>query len=478
MSPSAGDSGNPGPSPIPTGPSALGWALLTAFVGVVGTNLAAGVNADRLERLSALAAAAVGAVLVCRFALRLIAGYANWFGHRRQGWGLPERRRLRCYTFADAALAVALLRLGLLFLGDHGGVPQLLILALVALATLILSGRTRRLVKRGGPPPLATVVEKWIWFGDLTAGSFSRRHARRVALVMVGALWFSFLVQGTALGLRLIAGPSAPPLLAPRTPKPDPNQGTGPKPPVSGPEGEEPSSSSLTHLCGVQVHAGDGLPVDLRGQFRTAWKEVSPADGCPGIAHLVGKRTYAANGRCGDELRALGVVSPYHPAAVLLEGAAAVARRLLYRRPLLGASPRENVGGGDFHFLYTKVGPFLAIREEKTDGNGGTDGAPQDCSEIEPGGAPYELLPPGMAELLVRFDEEVVPSWPRHEPARDRHGHEAFSLYTPDHVEVARAWCSSAVDCELRSGAYRIHSTPFGARTVTVARLRRSSPRT
>lgn len=478
--PPAGDRGNPDSSPTLAGPGSLGWALviasLTTFVGVIGANIAAGVNADRLERLSALAAAAVGAVLVARFAVRIILGYANWFGDRRQGWDLPERRRLRYYTFVDAVLCAALLRLGLLFLADHGGVPQLLILTLVALAILILSGRTRRLVKRGGPPPLATVAEKWTWIGDLTAGAFSSHHARRVALVMVVALWFSFLVQGTALGLRLIAGSGAPPPVATQPLEPDPNQGAGQEESASGGETEDPPPSSLTHLCGVQIHAGDGLPSELREEFRTAWKELSPADGCPGIAKLVGKRTYAADGRCGDELRALGIVSPYHDAAVLLEGAADVARQLMRQRPLLGASPRKDMGGGDFHLLYTEAGPYLAIREEKTDGHGGTNRAPQTCSEIEPGGAPYELLPPGIAELLVRFDEEVVPSWPRREPARDHDDREAFSFHTPDYVEVARAWCSSPVDCELRSGAYRIHTTPLGPRTVSVARLRSSGP--
>lgn len=478
MPPPTGDRGTPGPGS--TGALSLKWAILavlTAFLGAIGANLAAGVNADRLERLSALVAAGIGAVLICRFALRVIVGYTNWFGDRHEGWDVPQRLLLRRYTFADAILAMTLLKLGTLFLGEHGGVPQLIVLTMLVLAILILSGRTRRLVKRGGPPPLATVIERWSWIGDLTAGAFSRRHARQVALTMVVFLWASFLVQGTALGLRLIAGPDTPAPIANQH-SGSANKGRGGhKRSTTGPGVRGPRRSSLVRLCGVQTHAGDGLPVNLRSQFRAAWRELSPADGCPGIAHRVGKRTYAATGRCGDEIRALGIVSPYHPAAVLLEGAAGVARDLLRSRSLLGASPRENVGGGDFHLLYTDIGPFLAIREEKTDGHGGTDGTPHDCSEIEPGGAPYELLPPGMAELLVRFNEEVVTGWPRREPTRDRDGREAFSLHTPDHVEVAQAWCSSAVKCELRSGVYRIYSTPLGARTVTVSRVRHSGPR-
>ncbi len=475
----AGDSGNSENHSTGGGPRDLWWAFVLAFLGALAGNLAAGVNADRLERLSAFAAATVGALLICRFILRLGNGYTNWDGDGATDWGLSELRRLRRYTICDAILSTAFFALGLLFLLDHSGIPQLLVLSVGAFAILILSGRTRRLIKRGGPPPLASLPDRWTWIGDLTAGRFSRRHSRAVALVMVAALWSSFLFQGTALALRVIAGGPLPPDVSrPRRSQVDP--GTDRLDPSPG-DGEDASSentptSKLDRLCGVQVQAGDGLPPKLRQQFRVAWEEPSPADGCAGRARLLDHGTYVANGLCGAELRAFGIVSPSHDAVVLLEGAADVARQLAGHEELLGASPRRDLGGGDFHLLYTTIGPFLAIREEKTDGNGGTEHAARTCYEIEPGGAPYELLPPGMAELLVRFNEGVLPSWPSRDPDRDRDGLKFFSLHTPDGVEVARAWCSSDSECELRSGAYRIHSTPFGARTVTVSRLLLSGP--
>lgn len=460
----------------------LWWAFVLAFLGTLAGNLAAGVNADRLERLSALAAATVGALLLCRFALRLRVGYTNWYGENCLTWGRLERRRLRRYTICDAVLSTFFFALGLFFLLDHSGIPQLLVLSLGALAILILAGRTRRLVKRGGPPPLASLADRWAWVGDLTAGRFSPRHSRVLALVMVVALWSSFLAQGTALALRVIAGGGSQQATVsrPRHPLTDAPQAPGqvdPLPSVSEDTHDEITPlSKLNHLCGVQVQAGDGLPPKLRRQFRVAWEELSPADGCAEIAHLLHHGAYVANGHCGDELRAFGIVSRSHPAVVLLEGAADVARQLSGHEELLGASPRRNIGGGDFHFLYTEIGPFLAIREEKTDGDGGTEHAAQTCYEIEPGGAPYELLPPGMVELLVRFNESVLPSWPRRDPNRDRDGLEFFSLHTPDGVEVARAKCASDTECELRSGAYRIKSTSLGARTVTVSRFRESGP--
>lgn len=126
--------------------------------------------------------------------------------------------------------------------------------------------------------------------------------------------------------------------------------------------------------------------------------------GCPTRARPTGGGAYLIDGERQGEFWSMAVASPQYPAAVLLEPAAKSARWIAPSRSWWGP-PREDIGAGDFHVLFTAIGPCVMVREEKTDGEGGLESPPERCYEVEPARSRYTVLSPGAAELWIRFNK-------------------------------------------------------------------------
>jgi len=146
---------------------------------------------------------------------------------------------------------------------------------------------------------------------------------------------------------------------------------------------------------------------------------------------------------------------------VLLEDAAAAADSIAEHYELEGASERIDVGGGDFHLLFTSVGPYLLIRGQKTDGEGGLQGTPETCGEIEPGGERYAVLPPGMAGLWISFSREVAASWPKRTDGE-------FVFEGMAHEEIASGSCSGPLHCHLTGSGITIESSADSIQGISV----------
>ena len=168
--------------------------------------------------------------------------------------------------------------------------------------------------------------------------------------------------------------------------------------------------------------------------------------------------------------------APIH-IAVLLEPAASPAREISDRDPIVGASSRRSLGAGDFQLIYTRSGPFVLVREQKTDGKGGLERAPQWCARHRAGAGKVQRSASGNGRTLASLQRiargSVAPQ--RAVVARERKG--ADALFNYGGVKVAEMSCISLSACELRAPGIQMSSSSLGVKTVTVARIRAFGPR-
>lgn len=208
--------------------------------------------------------------------------------------------------------------------------------------------------------------------------------------------------------------------------------------------------------CGRRISPGDGMPSTLRAEMYRAWIQIGePTYGCADKAERVTKDldVYAVRGQCRGAFRSIGVVSPARAAAVLVDEPAELARTLLERGVLRGASVRTPIGAGDFQIVHSAVGSWVLIRRQQTDGRGGLRSKPTRCDEVKPGGAAYVTLPPAMAAIWLQLGAEGRSSWPERNRAGDRPGRNAYVFRSADGTEsvTAEGWCAiqRAPECAL-----------------------------
>lgn len=469
-------------------PSPALFALIAAVLGPI-TFWFLGRSLAEIEALAALMLLCCGLLFDLRWGVHVRLRYLWFRGKVSEGWSKQKQRRLCALTLVNISLSVAATAAGLTYLLSPGSYWQCgVTLVLLVMLTAVVEA-TRRVIEVGGPKCGADVIEncrpvrwfldpertwngKWgvdAWVGKATNVIPVGRRSKTAVVLVVG-LAFSLLTQSGVVVGRVIKGSDHGP----------PNNHETHKKHEAGSisrrqTGEDPAPGTETAAdpCQGAVTPGAGAPEPLKAQIRRAWEEKAPASGCAGRAHPNTSRTaYIVKGSCFDEPWSLAISSWERGTAILLEDAATAANSIAEHHELDGASERIDLGGGDFHLVFTPIGPYLLIREQKTDGNGGLEGTPETCAEIEPGKEHYVVLPPGMAELWIRFSREVAVSWPELTGLRGRE----FVFKGLAHEELAVGSCSSPVRCRVEGLGRKMESSAAGVQDVTVLAVLEAGP--
>lgn len=444
-----------------------------------------------VEVVGALVMFAVGLGLDVRAGVHVKLRYLHWPGKRGQRWSRSRRRRLFWLTVVEGALALSLTIAGLHFFSHPGGIVQLATVLVLLIAVAVGIEKTRKMIREpGGPRPGSDAIEQCrpvrailnperAWNGKWGLDTIFRLvtdrapigHRSKAAVLLIVGLCFALLTQAGAVVGHLATQGRHSGDGAIETGRRGNDGGTKSEGEGSD-EGGSTSSRERTYEdnCGREIVPGDGAPKLLRGELHDAWYALSPADGCAlRAARIAGGLAYMVEGQCRGRFWSIGIGSWDHPAAVLIEYAALAAREIQRHQLLLGASRRVDLVEGDFHLVYTPLGPFLLIRKQKTDGYGGPNKKPESCTEIERGGEKYEVLSPGMAELWIRFSEESgVPAWPSVDSSESR---ESFVLRDASGNELASGYCVSPARCELDSEGVHMTSSSPEIESVTVGRI-------
>jgi len=179
--------------------------------------------------------------------------------------------------------------------------------------------------------------------------------------------------------------------------------------------------------------------------------------GCPQPAEREPGRSgvWIERGVCGGTLEGLGVVSESEPGAMLFQGAARIAARFASEGKLLGASPRGEIGEGDFYVLQTSSGSYVAARSRRTYGSTEDGAAAPACGSYGDLNVPYQLAPPGLLGIWLTIGSQDEWVWPV-EVGAEAEG-SRFSFLTRDGERLGGADCSSDVAC---TGSYRGRPLP------------------
>lgn len=448
-----------------------------------------GRSLTEIEALAALMLLCCGLLFDLRWGVHMRLKYFWFRGKAAEGWTKEKQWRLCALTLANISLSVAATAAGLTYLLGPGRYWQIgITLGLLVLLTAVVEA-TRRVIEVGGPKCGADVIEncrpvQWFlgpertWNGKWGVDAWVGRGTNllpvgrrsKAAVVLVVGLVLSLLTQSGVVVGRVIKGADRDPAN---------NHPAHRKHSVGSisrrQTGDVPAAgaSSAGDPCLGAVTPGEGAPEPLKAQIRRAWEEKAPASGCAGRAHPNASGTaYIVKGSCFGQPWSLAIGSWERGAAVMLEDAASAARSIAEHHELDGASERIDLGGGDFHLVFTPIGPYLLIREQKTDGNGGLEGTPLTCAEIEPGMEHYVVLPPGMAELWIRFSREAAVSWPAETGQRGRE----FVFKGLAHEELAMGSCSSPVRCRVEGLGREMESSATGVQDVTVLAVLEAGP--
>ena len=468
--------------------------VLGAAVGYVIVAVLGALTPTGLETLVAAGVFVAGLGLAVLAGTQVRLRYLGARSRRRRGWSPRKRHTLTAVTLGLCGLSPALL-LDAVLLG-HGRTTQLVALGL--LAVLLTSGvhLSVALVQDGDLPRVRDRIEScrpiavflrgaryWrrVWGVRQVVALVHRLpgdHVGPLSMLIVMLVVCGVLAQGSAVGWRGARDGGAESASRSggrggakggRRDDPAPEPQPEPEPLTPDPD------ATAADPCGVEIAAGDGAPAPLARELHRVWEETGPAAGCPTRARSTGNAgAYLVEGQCRGEFWSIAVASPSSAASIALDPAAGPARRLVGSRAVTGLSDREDVGAGDFQLVETTIGPYLLIREQKTDGEGGLRRPPQRCYEVRPAKERDAVLPPGAAEVWIRFGEAAVRAWP--EPDRSWPGAEShFTLRDRGGATVARIACSTPVDCRLQSATLELRSGPGGARALTAARIRHAS---
>jgi hypothetical protein len=179
-------------------------------------------------------------------------------------------------------------------------------------------------------------------------------------------------------------------------------------------------SIGYNDVCAGAAQPGDGAPKPASLKLHGLWlgsvavggagivgcaEEARPARGHPDL--------YVMEGRCGDELRSLGIAPLAGDASLLLQQAARYALRLANEGNLVGASGRLSVGGGDLYLIYGDDGTHILVRALAGHGSSPVRSSDDPCREPRADEQPYVEMPPAAADLMMQFVRAHGWVWPR-----------------------------------------------------------------
>jgi len=200
-----------------------------------------------------------------------------------------------------------------------------------------------------------------------------------------------------------------------------------------------------------------GVPAEepYGGQLNTLWIGGEGVDGAGAVQAGCAERAeqvsaspvvWTAAGRCGSDLRSLGVAAEGYLPALLFEQAAEFAEAKAEDGVLVGASARHKLRSGDFYVIDVTEGSFVLIRANVSAGKAPADGG-RPCRMIPVDDVAYSVLPPG---LIGIWSEVVLRSgwvWPVEVTPPGSPSPEFTFRTTPDGSDLGRARCSSETSC-------------------------------
>jgi len=482
-------------NPAPVTESAQSSWSFSGAVAVLSTVIALIVAAGELTvgfsdpgraRVGALLTVCAGVLIGGREVVHLFDGYIGWQGTDEHPWAPTESRKLTALVLALLTLSVGAVTGGAIFFFLPSNVLELALFTAVLLGVVVGTAEMTALVGSPGGPRTGTAAVSTYWltkkvrkiakaFGelplvekvdDLLLGAAGKDRVSRLVLVACLCLFMACGAQALALSRPVIKYIN--------------QVGKGPGQESAGDSDSQRPDRELRYdeLCGGPIKAGDGAPEPEAAGLRAAWAErggvvascAKKARPVPGT-----RSSYFAPGYCRGEYRAFAIASPSHPAAVALEQVARVGRAMIEEQKLIGASQRRALGDGDFQILFTHEGPYLAIRETKTDGNGGPRRKALRCEELLESKSRYVFLPPGMSEIWVELAGLGLQTW----PSWDTSGYTdspSFRFYDESGRSVGTGSCTTPVACRLSAGGIDLSSTGKGRDAVTATRIRAVGP--
>lgn len=467
--------------------------LVAAIIGGLGLLAKRGcdeLTATGLEQIWAGVALAVGIAFGGRLGVHCRIGYLRWKGKPENGWTTRKRHLLTAITVANVPLTLALCSAGAYFFFERNGVLELGVLVALAILVGLSINQTMNLIEEGGPPRGSDVIGecrpvKWlarstkhwnrVWgvkhVVQLVKNTLPPDHSSKLAIVMVSALLLGCVGMTVAIVLRDHEQGSK---ISRKKNSPERREDSARmenKDPA--PDDADAASAEVPTRCNEGIRAGEGAPELRAEELRISWEEKGPGiAGCPRRARAIaGGDAYAMENFCYGEFKSLTVTSAAYPAETLLDDAAVKAKEMANRGELQGVSVREDVRSGDALLFYTAMGPFVLIREQKTDGHGAPDHSPKDCRKLKPAREKYLAMAPGMAEIWLEFVELVAPVWPKPDLDEGTPGFNHLEFKTVAGVTIAWGFCYSKIDCVLTGASLSLRSKGTTSETVTMPRL-------
>lgn len=478
--------------------------LIGASIGLDQTLLS--IPSDGVAIWAAVALLVTGIASGCRNLIQRKIGYGCWFDpnpawttvvaffhdweNPDPGWTAARRDRLSRLTATNGGIAIALVAAGCWFLAHPDNWVQLGATICLGCPFVAATFTTNDLLHAPGAPPRATDrieqcrpvsatrrrVEEMKTAAPFLLRAYNVLVSRTPRKELSGCAVVLMLMFPMIAGAHLVAlapkvvqtivphkaAPEhrrvAPPRPTPRVPP----RARRPAPPVAVPRPLAPSNAhapSYEDRCGRTVEPGADAPPVQRADLRRVWLAFGgDVAGCADTARRVpGTDVYYVLGYRDGGFVAIAVAAPGRPAALLLGPPAELARRLAEAGQLRGASEREHIGEGDFHVIDTNAGAWVVIRNDDS-----SDSA-------------YVQLPPGLADLWLRYNERFEPTWPQQAGSSGQ-----FVFYEESDVthKVATGFCVGDTRCELRApGIAWTAADTMSTQAVTVERVLQSGPK-
>ena len=237
-----------------------------------------------------------------------------------------------------------------------------------------------------------------------------------------------------------------------------------------------PSQPTYEELCPGGIEPGQPAHRPWSMSLYSLWLGESGAGaieaGCARPAHPIKghPRIWMAEGSCEGSVRSLGVSVLGRPPSLLYQQAARFALAKAREGTLLGASPREDLRGGDFYLVEAESGPYVLIRSQKAIGSATSSSAPRRCEDYISDNYPYTIVPPGLIRIWLRISHaELV--WPVLDGDNGGEVQDFAFLGADNGALVGHAECTSTATCTASFNG-RVFTTPSSSNLSVESILR------
>lgn len=216
-----------------------------------------------------------------------------------------------------------------------------------------------------------------------------------------------------------------------------------------------PAQPTYADLCPDASEPGKEATPPQSAELRSLWLGSSSGPGvgalvagCPEPAAEVrpGSGVWFAPGRCGGDLRSIGISTGDGSPALVLAQAAQFTLGKAIDGTLVEASRRTRVRGGDAYVIDTTIGSYVLVRARVVTRSAPGSASRSHCAAIVQAGNPYTVLPPAIVVAWLTITRD---SWTW--PEVDRTGH-AFAFRDAGGTILATGLCTTDEECRVVYG--------------------------